>query len=179
MNPPPSAAFPVVPCLGAEHRPIAVLLVDDHEAVLAGLSALIGSHAPRLRLAGAARDGRSALALARQAVIDVIVLDVRLGEEDGLDLLPELRAATGAAVVVLTWSDDAATRARARSLNASAFVAKSAPGPALLAAIHAAAGRPQCHMTNTPCAAGRSADARGRAENDTGSHAGDIQERRR
>lgn len=133
-------------CSCADSRPIAVLLVDDHEAVLAGLAALIHSHAPKLRLAGVAQDGRTAFDVAQRSAVDVVVLDVALGDEDGLSLLPGLRAATGAETVVLTWSDDPATCARALSLGASSLISKSAPGAELVAAIHAAA-RPRGHMT--------------------------------
>lgn len=146
----PANALPCsCPC--PDIRPIGVLLVEDHEAVVAGLSALILSHAPELRLLGAARDGRSALALAQRCPADVIVLDVLLGTENGLDLLPELLSTSKASVVVLTWSDDAATRTRALALGASAFVAKSAPGWELLSAIRASASdRPPCHVTKAP-----------------------------
>lgn len=117
---------------------IPVLLVDDHEVVLAGLAALIAGEAPRLCLAGAAGNSAAALALLRRAAPAVVVLDVMLGNEDGLALLPACRA-VGAAVVVLSSCEDEAIRRRALARGAHAFVAKAAPAGELIAAIEAAA----------------------------------------
>lgn len=125
---PDASAAPAIP----------VLLVDDQRAVLAGLQALIAGEAPRLGLAGAAPDGAAALALLQRSAPAVVVLDIMLGGEDGLALLPACRAA-GAAVVVLSSCEGAAIRQRALALGAHAFVAKAAPAGELIAAIEAAA----------------------------------------
>ena len=123
---------------GLSVSPIEVIVVDDQRAILAGVSALIASEAPRLYVAGQARCGREALALARRVRPGVVVLDVELGGEDGLALIPALRACCDAAVVVFTSCAEASMRERALRLGAAAFVAKSAVGEELLAAIHGA-----------------------------------------
>lgn len=122
VNPPPAPA-------------IGVLLVDDQRAILSGVGALIDSEAPRMRVVGRARDARSALELALGTRPDVIVLDVDLGGEDGLALIPKLRSCCGAAIVVFTGSNTPDVRRRARRLGATGFVSKTAPAAELIAAI--------------------------------------------
>lgn len=113
-----------------------ILLVDDQRAILLGVAALIDSEAPSMRVAGQASSGRQALALARGIQPDVIVLDVNLGDhDDGLALLPLLRACCRAAVVVFTCNESDDVRARAFRQGADGFVPKSAPGEDLIAAI--------------------------------------------
>ncbi len=71
--------------------------------------------------------------MVRQVRPDVVVLDVDLGREDGLDLLARLVDRAG--VVVLTCRDTPAVRERALALGAIAFIHKAEPAEQLLAAI--------------------------------------------
>lgn len=119
-----------------------VLVVDDHDAVLGGLARLIEAEGPRLQVAGLARTGAEALRLAREACPDVVVLDLLLDGECGLDLLPALKQACGAEVVVLTSVSDARARDTARLRGACAYVSKLAPAAELIAAIDAARPAP-------------------------------------
>lgn len=127
-----------MPCLTLA-PPIKVLLVDDQRAILAGVSALIESGGDAMRVSGCATTGRQALDLARSLQPDVIVLDIDLGGEDGLDLITRLRDCCDAAIVVFSGVATADIRFRALTLGASDCVAKNGSGDPLLAAIHAAA----------------------------------------
>ena len=120
--------------------PIEVLLVDDQRAILSGLSALVGSEAPRMRVAGRARCAREALELACSTHPDVIVLDADLAGEDGLALIPLLRSCCDAAIVVFTCLAEPRVRLRALRLGAAGFVSKTASGDELIAAIRGATG---------------------------------------
>lgn len=120
--------------------PIKVLLVDDQRAILSGVTALIDSESPRLRVAGRARYGLQALEIARTVRPDIIVLDADLGAEDGLALIPMFRLCCDAAVVVFTCLAEPRVRRRALRLGAVGFVSKTAPGDVLIAAIYAATG---------------------------------------
>ncbi len=119
--------------------PISILLVDDQRAILSGVSALIESEAPCMRVVGRARCAGQALALARGTAPDIVVLDADLAGEDGLRLIPVFRADCHAAVVVFTCLSDPEVRRRAQRLGAEGFVLKTAPGEELLAAIRRAA----------------------------------------
>ena len=114
--------------LEANARPAVVLVVDDQRAVREGLTRLLS--VPGRRIVIAAATGDEALDAARVHLPDVIVLDVDLDGDDGLALLPELRA--HASVVILTSHGDPETRARALELGARAFVEKHSPASTLL-----------------------------------------------
>ena len=120
--------------MSAQH-PVRVLLVDDHRAILAGLTHLIDGEYPRLQVAGVASSGAEAMRLSRQSSPDVILLDLDLGDENGMDLIPELTRATAAKVIVLTSQRDPGLRERARQLGAQGFVLKDEPAAAVLSAI--------------------------------------------
>ena len=126
-----------MPCLTLA-RPIEVLLIDDQRAILAGVTALIESEGPGMHVAGRAMTGQQALALASCAQPDVIVLDVDLGGEDGLTLIPGLLSACGAAIIVFTCLIDPAARHRAAHFGAAGFIQKTASGTELIAAIRRA-----------------------------------------
>ena len=119
--------------------PIRVAIVDDHPVVRAGTAAIIeGSN--DLQLVGTAATLEEAAPYLDPAAVDVLLLDLRLGQEFGLNALSP--AAPLPAVVVVTSYDypqyvDAALR-----LGAVGYVLKTAPIDELLGAIRrAAAGK--------------------------------------
>lgn len=114
---------------------IGVFLVDDHKCMVWGLERLIAGEQPRMRVAGKAHNGRDALAGVRLAQPDIVLLDLDLGGDSGLDLLPELLDVTAAGVIVLTGSRDAETLTRAATLGARGIVAKDEPAEVLVRAI--------------------------------------------
>ncbi|WP_407278910.1 response regulator transcription factor [Aromatoleum evansii] len=132
----------VVPCLTLA-PPIKVLLVDDQRAILAGVTALIESEGPTMRVAGHAPTARHALDLARSIQPDIIVLDVDLGGEDGLDLIQRLLAGCDARIIVFTCHTAPEIRARALRLGACDVISKAASAGELLAAIRAASSIPE------------------------------------
>jgi DNA-binding NarL/FixJ family response regulator len=150
-----------------DRNPVRVLLVDDHRAVLIGLSTLIDGEFPRLQVAGAAATGAEALRLANETHPDVILLDVDLGDENGLDLMPELTRDGAAKVVILTSVRDPMLRTRAQQLGAHGFVSKDEPATAIFAAIDVAmlgagqggvGGLSQVHGSTFPEKEGASSD---------------------
>jgi DNA-binding NarL/FixJ family response regulator len=70
---------------------IRVLVVDDHPVLRAGLEAVLRAE-PGFVPVGAAADGDEALRLVRRTRPDVVIVDRRLGAEDGLALCRTLRA---------------------------------------------------------------------------------------
>ena len=114
---------------------VKVLVVDDHTGMRKALTQLIDGEHPHLRSVGSAATGIEAMAMARETQPDVILLDVVLGDEDGLALIAPLRRSAQVAIVVLTSLVDPRVAARALHLGAVACVHKSAPAADLLICI--------------------------------------------
>ena len=79
---------------------IRVLVVDDHPVLRAGLEAVLRTE-PGFVCVGTAGDGHELLAALRHTRPDVVLLDWRLGDEDGLALCRTLRAEPAPPEVVL------------------------------------------------------------------------------
>jgi len=115
--------------------PIRVLLVDDHRIALWGLEKLIESEKPRMEVAGSATNCTEALDLAGKVSPDVIVLDLELGGENGLDAIPGLIAKSKARVLVLTGSRDPSLHDQVVLAGAGGIVQKEEPAETILKAI--------------------------------------------
>jgi DNA-binding NarL/FixJ family response regulator len=116
-----------------------VAIVDDHPVVRYGMAALLREY-QGIEIAGTAASLDLAEPLLDPALVDVLLLDIRLGRETGFQLLERLRdAGRRPAVVVLTAFAQAEYAAAAYRLGAAALVLKTAPMPELVAAIRAAA----------------------------------------
>jgi DNA-binding NarL/FixJ family response regulator len=119
-----------------EHaRSIRILLIDDHAIIRDGLRDLIESR-PGMVVVGDAGASVAALNLATTEQPDVIVLDLDLGDESGLDLLPKLlETVAEARVIILTGTRDHELRDRAIDLGARGVVLKENGAIELLNAI--------------------------------------------
>ena len=116
--------------------PIRVAIVDDHPVVRDGTAALLGQQ-PGLRVVGTASSIEEASSLLDPEVVDVLLLDIRLGTNSGLALLDG--EGRRPAVVVLTAYDYPQYAAAALRLGAAGFVVKTAPVAELVDAIRRAA----------------------------------------
>jgi DNA-binding NarL/FixJ family response regulator len=116
---------------------IRVALVDDHPLVREGTAALV-SRADDMEIAGVAGSLDELRPILATGTVDVLLLDLRLGQESGFDLL---RSGGGQmpAVVVVTSYDYPQYADAAMRLGAAGFVVKTAPTAELLEAIRAAA----------------------------------------
>jgi len=118
--------------------PVRVFLVDDHEVVRRGVADLLGME-DDLEVVGTA--GTAAEALSRVPAVrpDVVVLDVRLPDGDGITVCRELRSSTDAAVLMLTSFDDDQSLFDAILAGASGYVLKQVRGTDLVAGIRTVA----------------------------------------
>jgi two-component system, NarL family, response regulator NreC len=113
-----------------------VLLVDNQPAVRVGLQLILAAE-PDLCVIGEASDGQAALDLAASLRPDIVLMDVDMPRKDGIATTSALRLiCPQASIIILSLHDDAHTRLLAEDAGAAAFVAKSMPVDALLAAIH-------------------------------------------
>jgi DNA-binding NarL/FixJ family response regulator len=116
-----------------------VVLVDDHALVRAGICTLI-NQIGGFTVVGEASNLLDAMELVRQLRPHVVVADITLGEESGLDLLPRIQAESPKTrVVIISMHASEELVAEALRRGASAYLLKeSAPGE-LEIALHAAA----------------------------------------
>ncbi|RIL04005.1 MAG: DNA-binding response regulator [Proteobacteria bacterium] len=115
--------------------PIRILLVDDHPLVREGVRMLVEAQ-PDMDLRAESADRVSALAALRRERPDLILLDLDLGADDGLDLLRELlRLDPDLRVLVFTGLRDRELHQRAVELGALGVVPKEQATSVLLAAI--------------------------------------------
>ena len=105
---------------------IRVLVVDDHPVLRAGLEAVLRTE-PGFVCVGTAADGHELRPAMGQTRPDVVLLDWRLGDEDGLALCRTLRAGPAPPEVVLyTATADPGLDGQAQDAGAHAVVEKSA-----------------------------------------------------
>lgn len=116
--------------------PYRLALIDDHPLVRAGVAALLETQ-PDFLLVGEAGDATTARTLIAETKPHLALLDLKLGRDDGLVLLRELRwLQPTLRVVVLTMLDPEPYRARARAAGASAYLHKETEPEQLLATLH-------------------------------------------
>ena len=119
--------------------PVRVLIADDHPLFCDGLAALLRA-SPETELAGAAGSGPEAVALARQAQPDVVLMDLRLPGLNGIEATRQIVADhPGTAVVVLTMFDDDGSVFAALRAGARGYLLKGAGQEEIRRAVHAAA----------------------------------------
>ncbi|BEP34622.1 response regulator transcription factor [Variovorax sp. V59] len=83
-------------------HPIGVMLVDDHQTMLWGLSKLIDGEQPRMKVVATANCFEQALEQTEHVVPDVILLDLDLGGRCSLDILPKLLSNDVSRALILT-----------------------------------------------------------------------------
>lgn len=119
----------------AHQQPIRVFLVEDHAITVWGLQRLIESGACAMVVVGTASSRASLVAHPGLPSADVLVLDLDLGDEDGLDTLPDVQRLSAAQVLVLTASDDIERQCRAVERGARGVLHKSEAPQRILQAI--------------------------------------------
>lgn len=118
-------------------RTIRVALVDDHHVVREGLR-LVLAGAAEFEVVGDAANAAAALGLVAATAPDVLVLDLTLAGDDGIQLLREVRARHPMTrVVVLTMHRDAEIVRRALASGADGYVVKGAESREVFEAIRA------------------------------------------
>jgi DNA-binding NarL/FixJ family response regulator len=118
-------------------EPIRVLVVDDHPVVRQGLRTFLDVQ-PDITVVGEASDGQACVAEAEKLRPDVILLDLRMPESDGLAALRGLReSGNPARVLVITSFTDPSAVLPAVRAGAAGYVYKDVDPPALAAAVRA------------------------------------------
>ncbi|HET9123461.1 MAG TPA: response regulator transcription factor [Solirubrobacteraceae bacterium] len=128
-----------VPSAMTEVPAITVVLSDDHHVVRSGLRVLLDGGG-RFSVVGEADDIGSTLERVRTLRPQVLVLDLNLGGESGLEIIPQLREESPETqIVVLTMQENPAFARAAMRAGALGYVLKDAADDELMDAIEAAA----------------------------------------
>ena len=116
---------------------IRLLIADDHEVVRCGLKNLF--QGTEVQVVAEAGSGEEAVTKPKKDRLDVVLLDVRMADGDGLNALGRIKLERpGLPVVILSSYENPSYIARAVALGASGYVLKGAPREELLESIRKA-----------------------------------------
>jgi DNA-binding NarL/FixJ family response regulator len=119
---------------------IDVVLAEDNDVFREALELVLGGYAD-VRVVGTVADGRSAVAACRALEPDVVVMDYRLPEMDGVEATAAIRSSLDTAVVALTATAELGEVDALLAAGAAACLRKDSDVGAIVAAIRDAAGR--------------------------------------
>jgi len=122
-------------------NPIHVILADDHSIVRSGLRQLLNG-AGDIQVVGEAADGHGLLALLRNAVADIVLLDMSMPGLSGVDLIKRLQQDhPELPVLVLSMHVEAQIVARVLRAGAAGYVTKDCDPAALITAVRKVAAK--------------------------------------
>jgi len=117
---------------------IRILICDDHEVIRTGMASLLAG--TDIQIIAEAANGKDALRIAQKEKPDVVLLDIRMPDGDGLSTLEKLHAKVPESkVVMLSTYDNPTYVARAVALGAVDYILKGAPREDIITTITAAA----------------------------------------
>jgi two-component system response regulator NreC len=117
-----------------------VVVVDDHAVVRSGLRLLLENQ-DDIEVVGEAGNAKDAIFRARALKPDVILLDVVMPGESGIEVLPQLKKESPETkVLVLSMQDDPSYVREAFAAGASGYVLKEAADEEVVAAVREVAG---------------------------------------
>jgi two-component system, NarL family, response regulator len=123
----------------SQDRPIRILIADDHPVVRQGLTTILEQESD-MTVIGQAGDGCEAVDMFRQQRPDVVLMDLRMPQMDGVDAIKAICAEFNtAAIVVLTTFDGDEDIYRGLQAGAKGYLLKDAGAEELLTAIRTVA----------------------------------------
>jgi DNA-binding NarL/FixJ family response regulator len=121
--------------------PARLLIVDDHDLIRESTQLMLEGE-PDLEVVGEAVNGRHALELCRQLRPDLVLMDVRMPEMDGLTATREIKKEMPAiSVLVVSAYESEDYRREAASAGATDYILKDCERRQLLEAVRAALGQ--------------------------------------
>jgi DNA-binding NarL/FixJ family response regulator len=114
---------------------IRLLIADDHALVRSGLRSML-QREPGVEIVGEARNGREAVELCRSLEPDLILMDVRMPEMDGLEATRAIKQeCPGTGVLMVTMHENRDYMLEATKAGAAGYVLKDAPRNELISAV--------------------------------------------
>lgn len=118
--------------------PIRILIADDHAVVRSGLKTLLAA-SEDIEIVGEAENGVETLSLAASLKPDMVLLDISMPPENGVQTAKQLKEANPAIIVLfLTMHEDETLLHEALRAGAAGYLIKRADESEILQAIHAA-----------------------------------------
>jgi len=122
----------------AKAKGIRVLVADDHPVVRAGLASILSSY-PDLEVVGGVAGGTAALAAIKKQSVEVLLLDLRMPEMNGIDTLRAAKQLDPSLKVIVLTSFETDEEIYQAILNgADGYLLKASSDEEILAAIHTA-----------------------------------------
>src|SRR5467141_5400283 len=120
-------------------RKVRVLIADDHALVRSGLRSILETE-PEIEVVGEAGDGHEALAIAQELLPDVILMDIKMGDWDGVTATRRVRnSVPSSRVIVLTNYDEDELVFSSIRAGASGYLLKEVTGSQLTNSIRTVA----------------------------------------
>jgi DNA-binding NarL/FixJ family response regulator len=117
-----------------------ILIVDDHPVVQEGLAHAINT-SQDLCVCGGAESSAQALQAITQLAPDVVIVDIALGEEDGLDLIRQInQRCADLPILAMSMHDETLYAERALRAGAGGYVMKQETMPRIIAAVRRVLG---------------------------------------
>jgi NarL family two-component system response regulator LiaR len=121
------------------HKPISVLVVEDHEITRVGLRLML-EQAPDITIVGEAADGKKGVDAVAELKPNVVLMDIGLPAIDGIEATDQIKKNTpGVRVIMLTSHDNDRDVFAALSAGADGYCLKETPTQQLVLAIRAVA----------------------------------------
>ena len=119
---------------------ITCLIADDHEVVREGLRLAL-SRSPRIRVIGEATDGKPAVTLTERRRPDVVIMDLRMPDMDGLEATEQiLSKSPDTAILIFTAYGERSLMQRGLETGARGYILKETPHETLIRAVEKVAG---------------------------------------
>ena len=117
---------------------IRLLIADDHDVVRSGLKSMLAD--TDVKVVGEAASGQAAVEYVLKNEVDVVLLDVRMSDGDGLNALGRIRLdKPKQPILMLSYVDNPSYLARAVALGANGYLLKDCTRDELVGAIKTAA----------------------------------------
>ena len=118
---------------------IRVLIADDHALVRSGLRSILEAE-PNFNVVGEASDGHQALAMTQELLPDIVLMDIKMGDWDGVTATRRVRnSVPSARVIILTNHDEDELVFSSIRAGASGYLLKEVTGTQLANAIRTVA----------------------------------------
>jgi len=115
---------------------IKVLIVDNYPLYILGLSTFLEKD-PRFDIIGTAENGADAIKIAEKEKPNIVIMEMSLGKENGLELIPKFKAINpDVSILIVSIHDERLYAERVLRLGARGYVLKTEPADAVMSAIN-------------------------------------------